>query len=101
MVPILVSLLKTIPTEILYHKIIPFVPKHGLTKNFLQEYIVKLQFYQQLQEYLHLEDVNLKRDVFLNFTRNDSYVYEKDGILMYANFCPKQKKIIDYVCILS
>ena len=101
MISTLLFFLKTIPSEILYHEIIPCVPKYGLTNIFLQQYIVKLKFYQQLQEYLHLEDADLKKDVFLNFTETESYVYEKDGILLCANLCPKQKKIVDYVCILS
>ena len=101
MISTLVSCLKMLPREIIHHEIVPYVPKYGLTKFFLQQYIVRLQFYQQLQQYLHLQDVDLKNDVFLNFKENESYLYEKDGILLYANFCPKQKKIIDYVCILS
>ncbi len=101
MIDTIMSTLKYIPNEIIYTNIIPYIPKYELSSSFLRKFIMKLLFYQQIQEYLHLEDIDLKRDVFLNFSVKKPYVYEKNGILLHANFCPRKRKIIDYVCILS
>ena len=101
MIDTVMSTFKYIPSEIIYANIIPYIPKYELSPSFLRKFTMKLLFYQQIQEYLHLKDVDLKRDVFLIFSAKEPYVYEKNGILLYADFCPKKRKIIDYVCVLS
>ena len=101
MIDTIMSTLKYIPSEIIYTNILPYIPKYDLSPSFLRKFTMKLLFYQQIQKFLHLKDVDLKRDVFLNFSVKKPYVYEKNGILLYADFCPKNRKIVDYVCILS
>ena len=92
-----------LPSEIINHFIIPFVPFVDLTEKIIQLQLKRIRLWSSINKYLKIEDPLLKKDILFHFTDFESlqYVYDESELFLYMSFETSDLNLIDdYFAIL-
>ncbi len=85
-----------VPSEILNHLILPYIPFIGLTSETLILQRQRMKLWSRIQDFLNVQDSSVKKDILQNYQdfHTLEYVYNQSELFIYMSF---SKANIDYI----
>lgn len=87
-----------LPSEIVYHKIIPLIPCYGLSKQMLKLQKKRIKLVGYIQNILSIDDVSMiKKHILKLYDGQLDYCYEDPNSYLYVNLQDRY----DYIYIIN
>lgn len=86
-----------LPSEIVYHLIVPYIPFVELTSEKIQLQRQRMKLWSRIQKFLNIYDLSVKRDILENYNNFDTleYVYDQSDLFLYMSFSTSDLSYID------
>lgn len=91
------NLFEKIPSEIINHYILPFIPCMNLTKEILLLQKKKIKLIKYLRKISLTEFRKIKNDILQNYKGDIEYTFEEKNHYLYINLTEKY----DYIYIIN
>jgi len=92
-----------LPSEIVYHLIVPFIPFVELTSEKIHLQRQRMKLWSRIQEFLNVYNLSVRRDILENYNDFDAleYVYDQSNLFLYISFSTSElNSIDDYFAIM-
>lgn len=76
---------KNISLDLIYHKILPYIPHMELTQSALQFQKNKLKLYASIRRFISIEDDCILTDILKNYKGESKYYYQDEYIFLFLN----------------
>lgn len=86
-----------LPSEILNHVILPYVPFVGLTSETLKLQRQRMKLWSRIKDCLNINDSSVKKDILENYQdfHTLEYVYNQSELFLYMSFSTLELDYID------
>jgi len=86
-----------LPTEIIYHEILPYIPNHMIDSNMLKETKMKMKIYNFIKKKLFVESFGIYHLLFFSGKKVlPRFHVSNPDTYIYVEYCEKQDEIIDW-----